>query len=177
MSRNISGIFATALFIGLLSVVSQAQASGPKAAAAAFYKFDRTSSQTFNRRNIDARKRWFSDELYDLFVNELTREKDYISKNPTDKPHFGDGLPFQPLDEVCELNGKKYRRAISYGRETIKGELGNVDVYFKYPKGCNIPDILYALNMEKQRGRWVISDVRYISDNTSLVEDLQRSEY
>ena len=65
----------------------------------------------------------------------------------------------------------------SYGKETIKGDNGNVDVYFKYPKGCNFPDILYALNMEKQRGRWVVSDVRYIGENASLVEVLNRPEY
>ena len=177
MTRKISSIFAAVFLTCLLSVVSHAQAAGPKASITAFYKFDRANSQVFSRRNIDARKRWFSDELYKLFVNELAREKAYIATNPTDKPHFGDGLPFQPLDEACELSGKKYRRAISYGKETIKGEIGNVDVYFKYPKGCDLPNILYAVNMEKQRGRWVISDVRYISDNSSLVEDLNRSEY
>ena len=177
MTIKIGSLFAAVFLTFLLSVVSHAQAAGPKASITAFYKFDRANSQVFNRRNIDARKRWFSDEIYNLFANELARQKAYIATNPTDKPHFGDGLPFQPLDEVCELNGKKYRRVISYGKETIKGDVGNVDVYFKYPKGCNLPNILYALNMEKQRGRWVISDVRYIGENTSLIEDLNRSEY
>jgi len=154
-----------------------AQTTGPKASVTAFYKYDAAHSQVFNRKNIDARKRWFSDELYKLFLKELVRETEYLAKNPTDKPHFGDGLPFRPLDETCELNGKSYRRAISYGQVTVKGDLGNVDVYFKYPAGCNIPDILYAVNVSKERGRWVIDDIRYIADNTSLVEDLDRKEY
>jgi hypothetical protein len=154
-----------------------AQTAGPKAAVAAFYKYDAVHSQVFNRRNVDDRKRWLSDELYNLFLKELDREKEYLAKNPTDKPHFGDGLPFRPLDEVCELNGKSYRRTISYGKVTVKGDVGNVDVYFKYPKGCNIPDILYAVNMSKERGRWVIDDIRYIADDTSLLEDLNRTEY
>lgn len=153
------------------------QQSTPKATAMSFYKFNSANSKVFNRKNIDARKRWFSDELYQLFIKELTREAEFLKANPTDKPHFGDGLPFQPLDEVCELNGKKYRRVLSYGRETIKGNIGNIDVYFKYPKGCNLPDILYALNMDRVRGRWVIDDIRYFPDNTSLVEDLGRKEY
>lgn len=143
----------------------------------AFYKFDGSHSQVFDRRNIDARKRWFSSELYKLFLNEVAREKEFINANPTDKPHFGDGLPFRPLDETCDLHGKKYRRSITYGRETVKGVLGNVDVYFKYPKGCNIPDILYAVNMSIENGRWVIDDIRYIAENTSLLEDLSRTEY
>ena len=130
-----------------------------------------------HRRNIDLRKRWFSPELYKLLLNELKREAAYIKANPTDKPHFGDGLPFQPLDETCELNGKSYKRQISYGTVTVKGNAGNVDVYFKYPKGCNIPDILYAVNMDKEKGRWVIADIRYFPGDTSLVEDLNRKEY
>lgn len=153
------------------------QQSTPKAAAISFYKFDRMQSQIFNLKNIDARKRWFSDELYQLFLKELKRESEYLKANPTDKPHFGDGLPFRPLEEVCEVGGKSYKRTISYGRVTIKGEVGNVDVYFKYPKACSIPDILYALNMEKEDRRWVISDIRYFTGDTSLVEDLNRREY
>ena len=160
-----------------VAVSAQAKIEGPKSTAAAFYRFDSANSQTFNRRNIDTRKRWFSAELYKLLIDELAREKEFLKANPTDKPHFGDGLPFRPLDEVCELNGKKYRRQISYGQVTIKGDLGNVDVYFKYPKGCNIPDILYAVNMSIENGRWVIDDIRYIADNTSLVEDLNRTNY
>ena len=160
-----------------VSTTAFAQASGPKAVVTAFYKYDATHSDVFNRRSIDARKRWMSDELYKLFLRELDREKEYLAKNPGNKPYFGDGLSFSPLDETCALNGRSYRRTISYGQVTVKGELGNVDVYFKYPKGCNIPDVLYAVNMEKELGRWVISDIRYIADNSSLVEDLNRKEY
>lgn len=163
--------------VAILAGIAAAQGSTPKAAVESFYKFDRTNSQVFNRENIEARKRWFSKELYDLFLKELDREAEYLKANPTDKPHFGDGLPFRPLDETCKVNGREYRRSISYGQITVKGELGNVDVYFKYPKGCNIPDVLYAVNMEREGTRWVISDIRYIAENTSLVEDLNRKEY
>jgi len=159
------------------SITAFGQNASPKSAVTAFYKYDSTHSQVFNRANIDARKRWFSAELYKLFLNELVREKEYLSNNPGNKPYFGDGLPFRPLDETCSFNGREYRRAISYGQVTVKGDLANVDVYFKYPKGCNIPDVLYAVNMSMERGRWVIDDIRYIADNTSLVEDLGRKEY
>lgn len=165
------------VLIAAASVSGFGQKSGPKETVAAFYEYDSANSQVFDRSNIDARKRWFGSELYKMFLKELDREKEYLAKNPTDKPHFGDGLPFRPLDETCDLNGKSFRRTISYGTVTIKGDLGNVDVYFKYPKGCNIPDVLYAVNMSKERGRWVIDDIRYIADNTSLVEDLDRKEY
>lgn len=176
LSRRLQ-IFLSLVFAVAASLSAFGQRSGPKEAVAAFYRYDSAHSQIFNRSNIDARKRWFSGELYKLFLKELDREKEYLAKNPPNKPYFGDGLPFRPFDEVCELNGKSYRRAISFGTVTIKGDLGNVDVYFKYPKGCNIPDILYAVNMSKEHGRWVIDDIRYIADNTSLVEDLKRAEY
>ena len=169
--------FCLAMLFAVCTSISMAQTNTPAAAVAAFYKFDKANSQTFNRKNVDARKKWFSDELYKLFLNELKREAEYLKANPTDKPHFGDGLPFQPLDETCDLNGKSYRRTISYGTVTVKGDAANVDVYFKYPKGCNIPDVLYAVNMDKEKGRWVISDIRYFPGDTSLVEDLNRKEY
>jgi hypothetical protein len=159
------------------SLTAFSQNSGPKSTVVNFYKFDLSHAQTFSRRNIDARRQWFSVELYKLLLNELAREKEYLKKNPTNKPHFGDGLPFQPLQENCEANGKSYGRSISYGQVTVKGGIGNVDVYFKYPRACDPDDILFAVNMEKEKGRWVISDIRYISDNTSLVEDLNRKEY
>ena len=165
------------LLAATVAAVSQSNAPGPKSVVMAFYKFDSSNSQAFDRPNIDARKRWFSAELYKLLLNEIEREKEFIKVNPTDKPHFGDGLPFRPLDETCELNGRSFRRKLTYGKVTVKGDLGNVDVYFKYPKGCNIPDVLYAVNMSKENGRWVIDDIRYISDNTSLVEDLKRTAY
>ena len=160
-----------------VAVSAQSKLAEARSTVSAFYHFDSANSQAFNRRNIDARKRWFSADLYKLLINELAREKEFLRANPTDKPHYGDGLPFRPLDEVCELNGRKYRHTISYGQVTVKGDLGNVDVYFKYPKACNIPDILYAVNMSRDNGRWVIDDIRYIHDNTSLIEDLNRAEY
>src|SRR5436190_21585339 len=93
------------LMTASLTVFSQS--SGPVAAAYAFYKYDRSHSQVFNRENIDARKQWLSAALCKLLIIELAREKEYLKKNATDKPHFGDGLPFQPLDEECAAGGKK----------------------------------------------------------------------
>ena len=174
---NNSRSITIALLLLAISTIISAQSSGPKAAIQSFYVFDKSHSQTFNKKNIDARKKWFSSELYKLFEKELKREREYLAKNPTDKPHFGDGLPFQPLDEPCDLKGKSYNRTISYGTVTVKGDIGNVDVHFKYPKACNLPDILYAVNMEKEKGRWVISDIRYFPGDMSLVEDLDRKEY
>lgn len=167
----------TIVFILSIVISASAQQSTPKATAMSFYQYDKTHSQEFNRRNIDARKKWFSAELYGLFQKELKRESEYLKANPTDKPHFGDGLPFRPIDEMCEVNGKSFERTMTFGKVTVKGDVGNVDVHFKYPKACQIPDFLFAINMSKEKGRWVIDDIRYFPGDTSLVEDLDRKEY
>src|SRR5262245_25795757 len=95
----IKSMFKSKMFFGfigfaLLSLTVAAQTNSPVAAVNTFYKYDRLHSQIFNRRNIDARKQWFSPELYALFQYELKREAAYLKKNPSDKPYFGDGLPF-----------------------------------------------------------------------------------
>ena len=157
------------------ATVIQARSS-PLAAVKAFYAYDRSHSQVFNRRNIEARRRWFDDALYKLLLKELDREREYLKQNPTDKPHFGDGLPFQPPDEMCEVGGKKYRRQLQYGAVTVKEDTGNVDVRFVYPTPCKIEPVLYAIHMTKIKGRWLIENVLYPGSRT-LVEDLEREEY
>ena len=169
-------LFTSAIIIAA-AIVSFGQTSSPKAVVRAFYTFDRTHSFLVDQREIESRKKWMSAELYRALLKELDRQKEFLAKNPTDKPYFGDGLPVRPLDEACQLNGREYFRKIYFGRTTVKGGLANVDVYFKYPKDCGIPDVLYAVNMSREKGRWVIDDIRDIADNSSLLEDLNRKEY
>jgi len=164
------------LVIAFSTAIANAQSS-PVAAAKAFYAFDRSHSQVFNRKNIDARKQWFSAELYKLLINELAREKAYLAKNPTDKPHFGDGLPFQPLDEECNAGGKKYRNNLSFGPVNVNAKARNFDAYFSYPKACGIEKTTFEVVVIKQNGKWVIDDILYPATTSTLVEDLNRKEY
>jgi hypothetical protein len=151
-----------------------AQRSSPKTALEAFYKFDRSHSQTFNRSNINARKQWFSSELYSLLLNELKRDAAYLKKNPTDKPFFGDGLPFQPLQEKCEAG--KYR-ALIIKQDFLKGDRAVELAGFAYPKPCKQPDpVVYTIGMFKLGGKWVIDDINY-GEDTTLKQRLQRKEY
>ena len=162
---------AITLFVYSLSVSAQ---NSPRAAVEAFYRFDRSHSQTFNRRNIDARKRWLSTELYNLFLNELKREAAYLKKNPTDKPYFGDGLPFQPLQENCEA-GKG--RVLQIKQDYIEAERAVELAGFSYPKPCKDPDpVVYTIGMLKVNGRWVIDDINY-GEDTTLKQRLRRKEY
>lgn len=171
---NFRQLFLVILFISLVSIAAMGQK--PLAAVSAFYKFDRSHSQTFNRRNIDARKEWFSSQLYGRFLNELKREKEYLRTNPGDKPHFGDGLPFQPMNEPCEANGRKSGNSYTLGRVNERGKNAKIGVNFAYPKACKMDKTLFTVNLIKEKGRWVINDIQYPDDMT-LVEDLKRPVY
>lgn len=151
-----------------------AQGNTPKAAIEAFYQFDRSHSQTFTRANINARKQWFSAELYLLLINELKRDAEYLKKNPTDKPYFGDGLPFQPLQEHCEA-GKG--RVLKIKQDYIEAKRAVELAGFSYPKPCKDPDpVVYTIGMLKVGGKWVIDDINY-GEDTTLKQRLKRKEY
>ena len=161
-------IFATSAF---------AQTNTPLATVDAFYRFDRTHSQAFNRANIDARKQWLSNELYSLFRKELKREEAYLKKNPTDKPYFGDGLPFQPYDETCKAGRKTLHKALATRHDQENGKSARILATFAFPKPCKNRDATtYTLALVKAKTGWLIDDVLY-EDNRSLKGDLNRKEY
>src|SRR5690242_13636061 len=112
MMKNIRP-FLAAVIISAAGTLAFAQGSTPRATVETFYRFDRSHSQVFNRRNIDARRQWFSTELYSLFLNELKREAAFVRKNPDEKPYFGDGLPFQPYDETCRAGRRELHRVVT----------------------------------------------------------------
>ena len=82
--------FSNTIILLLLSVNVFAQKQSASAVVGAFYKFHWIRSGIFNAKEVD---------LYKLFQNELKCKKEYLKQNPTDKLFYGDGFPFQPLDE------------------------------------------------------------------------------
>lgn len=165
------------MLIFTASVAIYPQVSGPKAAVIAFYKYDRAHSQVFNRRNIEARRSWFSDELYRLLLAELEREASYIKENPDDKPYFGDGLPFQPIDEPCRQGRIVMHRKPTIGEIESDGNSAKVKVLFAYPRICvGSDDVEYTLKLVWSNKRWLIDNVVY-SEDADLVKDLNRAEY
>lgn len=124
-----------------------------------FYKFHRGRSDIFNRRDIDARKKWFSPELYRLFLYELKREKEFLKANPTDKPAFGEGLTFQPWDE-CVSGGKSYRNRYKIGKTSVEKNKAVVKVSFYYPQKCENGGLISTRTVEliRLKNRWLIND-------------------
>ncbi len=160
----------------ILSASAFSQRSTPKLALESFYKFDRSHSQVFNRRNIEERKAWLSPELYSLFKNELRREADFLKQNPTDKPFFGDGLPFRPYDELCD-GPKKSGRSLTIGLKFQKARRAAATATFAYPRSCKTADtIVYTISLIKVNSKWVIDDIDFDKD-TRLKHSLNRPEY
>jgi hypothetical protein len=165
-------LFVTVVCVCYQTTIAQ---NTPKSTVEAFYRYDRFHSQTFNRRNIDARKRWFSAELYNLFLNELKRETAYLKKNPGNKPRFGDGLPFQPLQESCD--GKtSARQVLSIRQESVLGNRAVVTARFTDPKPCPSRTDVITIGVIKTRSGWVIDDMNFGTDET-LKQELRRKEY
>ena len=165
-----------AIFVLSLSSRVISQTHTPETDLAAFIKFSRSMRQDFNSRGVESRKQWFSAPLYKLFLNELKRQDEYLKKNPTDMPYFGDGVPFQPIDETCEAGKRSYRYSYTVGKGVVSGDSATVPVTFAYPAACKIPPIVYKFKMVRSKARWLVDDIDY-GDGKTLVADLNRNEY
>lgn len=154
------------------------QSLGPTETVRAFYTFSNARSSTFNRRHIAVRRSWYTPALYQAFLNQVSEDEAYLKKNPTDKPHFGDGLTFRPLDEPCQMGERTYKRIQRVGRTEITGTRADVEVTFAYPKACTmeLAPIVYHVKLQKTGGRWLIDDWVY-EDGSTLVGDIKRANY
>ena len=160
-----------------MSAAAAAQTTGPAETLAKFFAYDRAHSIEFSLRSVEARRGWFSNELYRLLKTELKREAEYLKKNPGDKPHFGDGLPFRPLDETCDVGRKKLHKKITFKTGQISGRTATVNAAFAFPRPCETPDKnVYVFSMKRIANRWAIDNVTY-DDGSTLVGDLKRKEY
>lgn len=164
------------LLIMLSSATAFAQATTPSAAVDSFYKMHLAAPQIFNAKSLKARSKWFTPELNALFLNELKREKAYLKINPTDKPHFGDGFPFQPLDE-CPKKERLLKQAYTVRDTTSDDDTATVEVMFSTPPACGSRGIeVYKVQMVKRKNKWLINDWTYPEGET-LSADLRRKEY
>ena len=160
-------IFLTFVSAILLVPVASSQNTDPASAVREFYEKEMKASQTFNRRNLDARKKWLSPRLYNLFRNELKKQSALLKTNPDDKPFFGDGFPFRPMDEPCEVNGKSYsRRFIVQAAINIRDSGADIPVRFSYPSPCTVPTLTYTVRAVRSSGRWVIDDIIFDNNET-----------
>lgn len=169
-------IVSITFLILIFAVAAFAQTNGPAETVKAFYKYSNARSSTFNKRHIESRKQWYTPALYKAFLVQLREDRAFLKKNPTDKPFFGDGLDFRPLDEPCEANGRSYRRSQTVSRASTGKTRSYVDVKFAYPKACTEEPIYYRVNLWKVNGKWLISDWTY-SDGKTLTREMKGNRY
>lgn len=153
-----------------------AQIRSPRSTVEAFYKFDRSHSQTFNRRNIDARNRWFTASLYRAFLRELRLENAYLKDHPDDKPFFGDGLPFSPYEETCDFAGKWFPSKYRVGSTLMRGNAADVRITVYWPSQCKLSPATYRVRLIRERSVWKLDDIIY-SDGRTLVQDMRAHHY
>ena len=103
------------IILGIFTAGAEAQIPAPSAAVRAFYAHDRNANAAFNQRNLETRKKYLTPRLYNLFREELRKERAHLRSNPDDKPFFGDGFPFRPIDEDCQANGRILKRRYQVG--------------------------------------------------------------
>ena len=166
------------VFVAVFAAGAVAQTSRPLAVVKSFYAYDGAHSQIFSRQAIEARRPWFSKELYDLFIYELKRESVYLKKNPTEKPYFGDGLPFRPIDETCKVGRQNLHKSISFRiqrPETANSPPSRLFLRFLLLVRIRIRRS-YKINLVNERAGWLIDDVVY-EDSHGLKQDLKRKEY
>ncbi len=141
-----------------------------------FYKFYRTRNGVVSTHELNYLKPWFTRDLTDLFQTEIKREAEYIKKNHDDKPHFGDGFPFNPFEE-CVVDDKVILNSVEIGEVKIDANNALVEVKFIEPKECGgRPIETYKIELLKSKKRWLINDWIY-ADETKLTDDLNRKDY
>lgn len=174
--------FLVLVILLILSGNLFAQKQSATAFVESFYEFHRARTEGFNAEELEARKKWFTAELYELFQNELKREAEYLKENPTDKPFFGDGFPFAPMEE-CYVEGKEIKNILKVGKTSGKEGKTLVEIKFYYPKACEGNFIhAYKIELVKNERSWLINDLIYLNDQTMreedrLTTDLKREKY
>lgn len=159
-----------------LAKTAAAQIPDPAVYVQAFYAFEMKAPQSFDKRNLVRRQKWLSPRLYDLFRAELRKQNAHLKTHPDDKPFFGDGFPFRPIDEVCDSNGRSYKRQYRVQAGKTRSGQHTVTVRFSYPKPCGPMTIIYRLKLIRAGSRWLIDDVIF-DDGSSLSAAMREHRY
>ena len=173
----ISKVFLSIAILTITSFAAYSQ-TAPDATVRAFYAYSNARSSTFNRRHIELRKKWYTPALYAAFLKQLAEDEEHLKSNPTDKPYFGEGLDFRPLDEPCEVGDRSFKRVQSIARSQMTSSRAEVEVKFAYPSGCThgYQPIIYKVNLNKVGGKWLINDWTY-EDGRTLVGEMKEHKY
>jgi hypothetical protein len=190
MEKTIRFLSLVVLCFSSLSTLAQTKSDKQQAGeiVGEFYKFHRWRGTDFSVREINLRKKWFTVKLYKLFLFELKREKEYLKKNPTNKPVFGEGLKFEPWEE-CLADGKFYRNWYRIGKSSVDKNKAVVAVAFYNPQKCENRNLIseHSVELTKSKDKWLISDFIFPSRGPGrfaaypltgrLTEMLERKEY
>ena len=141
-----------------------------------FYVFHNSRSGIFSLHEVNLRRKWLTAELSKLFLNEIKREDEFTKKNPSDKPHYGDGFPLQPFSE-CVDGENVIINTFETKEISTDATKATVEVKFYSPEKCKKELIdKYQVELVKTKNTWLINDWIY-SDKSRLTDDLKRKDY
>jgi hypothetical protein len=164
------------ILISALALSGSAQKQSAAETVKSFYVFHNSRSGIFSLHEVNLRRKWFTAELYKLFLNELKREDEFVRKNPDEKPHYGDGFPLQPFSE-CVDGETVIINTFEVKEISSDAAKATVEVKFHSPEKCEKKLIdTYKVELVKTKNTWLINDWIF-SDNTRLSNDLKRKEY
>lgn len=137
---------------------------------------DNATDLTFNKRNLEFRRKWLTPSLYRLYLAELAREEKEATEHPDEKPYFGDGMNFGPMKELCRSAGKTYRQKFRLISSRATRDSAYLRSRFYYgPRECEgDKPTEYTFIFKKTNGSWLLDDINY-GTNGTLRKDLSRA--
>lgn len=180
MSLNklkITLIFSFILLVFVSNFTFAQTEAEAKSTVEKFYKYYQTRSGVISTHELNLLKPWLTPELIKLFQNEIKREAEFTKKFPDEKPHFGDGFPFNPYEECVSDDNKIFLNKFDVGDLKTDANKAMVKVSFIEPKECGGKLIdTYQIELIKKKNRWLINDWIYDNEN-KLSDELKRKDY
>lgn len=171
-----SNFILSCILISAFALSVSAQKQNAAETVKSFYTFHNTRSGLFSLHELNLRRKWLTPELYKLFLNELKREDEFTKKNPSEKPHYGDGFPLQPFSE-CVDGETVINNTFEVKEISSDASKATIEVKFYSPEKCKKELIdTYKVELVKTKNTWLINDWVY-SDGAKLTDDLKRKVY
>lgn len=150
LSLLVASVFASCTMLAA-DAQTNAQAT-PSTAVKAFYTFHLAHDMGYTLKNLLARKRFVSPELYGLLAKELNRQAEYSKKHPDEAPDF-EGDPF--------TDSQEYPNSFRVSSTVTNGNRAKVTVslIWKLTQGQGTDNRNIMVEVVKSGTSWLIDDV------------------
>jgi hypothetical protein len=171
-SRQIAVMTLVTVLSAAGSSFAQHRNVSPSQAVRSFYRFHYSHDMGFAKHNVARRRRWLTQTLFQLLINEFRRDEQYAKGHPNEiyVPYM-EGDPF--------TDSQVHPTSFRIGRSEVAGNKATVAVLMVWSAGSREgPDKRnLRIQLLRIRGKWLIDNVVNRDDGNDLVADLKRTEY